>query len=134
MPIDEYRPLTYAEAWDLPQQAAGVRFFINDPGVFGPDFDPDEELTYSTLAYCLREHMDDAGYYSPAEFWADVVVPHIVAGRILHAVWGKVSEGPPLRLRCRDCERGFPAAADDSGAICPACGADGPHTPKDAES
>jgi len=84
--------MSYPDARNLSTHAAGVRFYVVDPEVLGSDFDPDEELTYDTLAFCVRDHMgDDARGYSDAELWADVIVPHIAAGRIEHATWGAIS-------------------------------------------
>jgi hypothetical protein len=70
----------------------GVRFF------FAEDLNEEDEMTWDTLAFCVRnderyaygdgQTIADAGSHSDQELWTDVVCPAIERGDIEVLVWG----------------------------------------------
>lgn len=100
--------VTPAEAYALSPDGQGIRyFFAND--------ESEEEMTYSTLSYCVRNDPEygfadddtiaEASSHSDAELWSDVIVPAILDGRIERAVWGVIT-----------------TITDTPGALCDVCG------------
>lgn len=91
-----------ADAVEVPTElrywGQGIRFFLaSDPDIA-------EEMTASTLAFCVRHDMafspfegetiEEVGSHSRAELWSDVILPAINDGRIEVTEWGATLTPP----------------------------------------